>query len=158
MGEEYTYVCKDCRRSKNLTVATYSCKGWGDRKSVEEITGGKYGSKAKKALEEHPHCLFHFQADVFQCACGYTASYDSLVIHNKRPIDPEIYFFSEHRCYKCRKPMRRLPDFPTDFQCSRCGGKMMMDPRSFFRWRSEHHQTFTRLSTARNMLSPSLTP
>lgn len=134
MGQEYTYNCRKCGRSMELIVGTYSCKGWNDRKSTEEILNGKYGPKAKKALESNPHCLFHFQADVFSCECGYTKSYDSLVIHNKDFRHPETYFFSEHRCYRCRKPMSRLPDFPTDFMCPKCGDRMMMDCRSFFRW------------------------
>lgn len=135
MGEEYAYRCRNCCGEMSLIIGTYNCKGWGDRKSVSEIEDGKFGAKAKKALESNPGCLFHFQADVFSCGCGYTKSYDSLVIHSKKVLNPEIYFFSEHRCPRCRKPMSRLIDFPTDFMCPKCGGKMMMDTKSYYRWR-----------------------
>jgi len=134
MGEEYTYQCKGCGRSMTLIIGTYSCKGWNDRKSTSEILEGKYGQKAKKAYEDHPHCIFHFQADVFSCGCGYTKSYDSLVIHGKERFNPEIFFETEHRCPRCHKKMTKLIDFPTDLTCPGCGGKMWMDTKSFYRW------------------------
>jgi DNA-directed RNA polymerase subunit RPC12/RpoP len=133
MGEEYTYNCRNCKFSQSLIIGNYGCKGWGDRETLADIKDRKYGVKARKALEEHPGCLFHFQTDVFSCGCGYTKSYDSLVIHSKA-IHPEIYFFTEHRCPRCRKKMERMIDFPTDYMCPKCGGKMMMDCRSFMRW------------------------
>ncbi len=134
MGEEYTYICKGCGKDVQLVMGPYNCKGWGDKQSVSEILDGRYGKKAKEVYESHPHRNFHFQADIFQCGCGYIKSYDSLVIHEDVVIDPEIFFFQEHRCPRCRKPMERLPDFPFDATCPKCGDRMVMDPKSRFRW------------------------
>ncbi len=134
VGEEYTYTCRKCGKSMPLTICVYECKGWGDRESLAAIKDGKYGRKPKSILETVPGTEFHFQSDVFSCECGYTKSYDSLVIHSRDVLEPVTYFFSEHRCPRCRKAMSRMSDFPTDFMCPKCGDRMWMDTRSLFRW------------------------
>ncbi len=134
MGEEYTYRCRSCGHEIALQIGDYNCKGWGDRKSYGEIMGCKYGKKAKDALSAHPHCLFHFRTDVFTCDCGYTKSYDSLLIHDNDILEPEVYFSTPHRCPRCKKYMQVLDDFPDTIRCHRCGDDMEKDWRSLFRW------------------------
>lgn len=133
MGEEYTYGCQ-CGHSISLIVGLYNCKGWGDKATRSDIVAGKYGKKAKEALETHRGCNYHFQADIFRCQCGYTKSYDSLLIHDNDVLEPEIFFSTSHRCPRCRKNMERLDHFPRTISCHKCGGTMAIDPRSHMRW------------------------
>jgi len=134
MGEEYTYRCRQCGHDEDLIAGMYNCKGWGDRKDLAEIREGKYGKDARDTIERHPKAMFHFQADVFRCTCGYTKSYDSLVIHADAKWDPEVFFMTRHRCPRCNKSMELVDHFPTDVMCPKCGGDMWIDTRSLCRW------------------------
>jgi len=134
MGEEYTYICSGCGKDTSLIVGLYECKGWGDSATRTEIVSGKYGKKAKKVLEQHPGCSYHFQVDIFRCQCGYTRSYDSLVIHDKDVLEPEIFYMTAHRCPRCRKGMERLTYFPRGIPCTKCGERADIVIKSHTRW------------------------
>ena len=134
MGEEYTYTCAACGNEMTLNVGFYECKGWGDKETRAEILDGKYGKKAKKVLEDNKGCSYHFQADIFRCRCGYTKSYDSLVIHDKDVLDPTVLFSTGHRCPRCKKAMERMDHFPTGIPCHKCGERSDISIRSHVRW------------------------
>ena len=135
MGEEYTYSCSGCGNESSLTVGFYECRGWGDPATRSEITSGKYGKKAKKILEDNPGCSYHFQADIFICQCGYTKSYDSLVIHDKDVLDPKVFYMTAHRCPRCKKNMSKLNHFPMEIPCYKCGERADIVIKSHTRWR-----------------------
>jgi DNA-directed RNA polymerase subunit RPC12/RpoP len=134
MGEEYTYICSECGEESSLIVGFYDCKGWGDPDTRRDIGSGKYGKKAKKALEDNPGCNYHFQADVFQCQCGYVKSYDSLVIHDSDVLSPKVFFMTGHRCPKCKKALKKTDRFPMDMPCHRCGARADIVIGSHMRW------------------------
>ncbi len=135
MGEEYTYRCSGCGKEITLTVGLYNCKGWGDPSTRDDILSGKHGVKAKKAYEGHPHCNFHFQTDIFRCKCGYTGSYDSLIIHDNNIHEPEVFYSTEHRCPRCMKKLARIDHFPVSIPCRSCDSQYEIDRRSHMRWR-----------------------
>jgi predicted nucleic acid-binding Zn ribbon protein len=134
LGSEYTYVCRECGRNTVLIAGHYNCKGWGDPLTRSEIMNGRYGKKAREVLRTHHGCNYFFQADVFQCVCGYTRSYDSLIIHGGDILDPDIYYFTRHQCPRCRKTIKVLGYFPDEISCTGCGSMMKRNDRSIIRW------------------------
>jgi len=134
MGEEYTYICSACGNESTLTSGLYECKGWGDNSARSDIESGKYGKKAKKVLESHPGCSFHFQADIFRCGCGYTKSYDSLIIHDKDILDPVVFYSTGHKCPRCKKAIEKIDHFPMEMPCYKCGGRSDIVLRSHVKW------------------------
>ena len=132
MGQSYTYICKSCGKDREIMVGGYGWLGW-DRKTQTEILEGKHGVQAKNALTKNPKALYHFQSDIFRCACDYVGSYDSLLIHSKEPIDYDIYYMTRHRCPWCNKSLERIGFFPLDIPC-KCGSKMDIDRKSLIRW------------------------
>ena len=134
MGQGYSYDCPACGHSAELCMGIYNCKGWGDRPTLRDIEDGRYGKDAKSALAKHPKSLYHFQSDVFVCGCGYTKSYDSLVIHSNDYRDWEVFYSTRHRCPRCKRTMRSIAYFPTSIRCHRCGAESPINRRSMVRW------------------------